>query len=124
MAGITGITKGRAALTVPPDAPPDEVWRYGLGFPFQVAPRKAGLFCTSKVRSRRFIAQIARSSAHKPQSQRSRRTPIGPVDSENTKMSLCDFAGFACRNPQLVGGNARTARTSSGFRCADPANSK
>jgi hypothetical protein len=45
MKGITGITKGRAALTVPPDTPPNEVWRYGLGFPFQVAPRKAALFC-------------------------------------------------------------------------------
>ncbi len=45
MTGITGITKGRVALTIPPDTPPDEVWRYGLGFPFQVAPRKAGLFC-------------------------------------------------------------------------------
>ena len=45
MKGITGITRGRVALTIPPDTPSDEVWRYGLGFPFQVAPRKAGLFC-------------------------------------------------------------------------------
>ena len=45
MKGITGITKGRVALTIPPDTPSDEIWRYGLGFPFQVAPRKAGLFC-------------------------------------------------------------------------------
>ncbi len=45
MKGITGITKGRVALTIPPDTPSDEVWRYGLGFPFQVAPKKAGLFC-------------------------------------------------------------------------------
>ncbi len=45
MKGITGITKGRVALAIPPDTPSDEVWRYGLGFPFQVGPRKAGLFC-------------------------------------------------------------------------------
>lgn len=43
--GITGITKGKADLTVPPETPPGEVWRYGLGFPFQVGPRMAGLFC-------------------------------------------------------------------------------
>lgn len=45
MKGITSITKGRVDLTIPPDMPSDEVWRYGLGFPFQVAPRKAGIFC-------------------------------------------------------------------------------
>ncbi len=43
--GITGITKGKADLIVPPDTPPGEVWRYGVGFPFQVGPRTAGLFC-------------------------------------------------------------------------------
>ena len=32
-------------IAVPPGTPSDEVWRYGLGFPFQVAPRLAGLFC-------------------------------------------------------------------------------
>ena len=45
MKGINGITKGRVDLSVPPDMPSDEVWRYGLGFPFQAAPHKAGLFC-------------------------------------------------------------------------------
>ena len=42
--GITGITKGSVDLAIPPGTPPDEVWRYGLGFPFQVAPGMAGLF--------------------------------------------------------------------------------
>ena len=42
---MTGITKGPAALSIVPNTPPEELWRYGLGFPFQVAPRKAGLFC-------------------------------------------------------------------------------
>ena len=45
MKGITGITKGNVDLSIPPDMPSDEIWRYGLGFPFQVAPRTAGLFC-------------------------------------------------------------------------------
>ncbi|MFH1007250.1 MAG: sialidase family protein [Candidatus Latescibacterota bacterium] len=45
MTGITSITKGSVHLIIPPDAPPDEIWRYGLGFPFQVAPNLAGLFC-------------------------------------------------------------------------------
>lgn len=45
MKGIIGITKGCVDLTIPPDMPSDEIWRYGLGFPFQVAPHKAGLFC-------------------------------------------------------------------------------
>ena len=42
--GITGITKGSVDLAIPPGTPPDEIWRYGLGFPFQVAPGMAGLF--------------------------------------------------------------------------------
>jgi len=43
--GITGITKGEVDIAIPLSTPPDEVWRYGLGFPIQVAPRLAGLFC-------------------------------------------------------------------------------
>jgi len=42
--GITGITKGSVDLAIPPSTPPNEVWRYGLGFPFQVAPDMAALF--------------------------------------------------------------------------------
>ncbi|MCK5734641.1 MAG: exo-alpha-sialidase [Candidatus Latescibacteria bacterium] len=49
MKGITSITKGRVALTIPQDTPSDEVWRYGLGFPFQVGPKKAALFCNIRV---------------------------------------------------------------------------
>ena len=49
MKGITSITKGRVALTIPSDTPSDEVWRYGLGFPFQVGPKKAALFCNIRV---------------------------------------------------------------------------
>jgi hypothetical protein len=45
MTGITGITRGGVDLRVPPDVPEGEVWRYGLGFPFQVEPCIAGLFC-------------------------------------------------------------------------------
>lgn len=39
---ITGITRGPADLVVPPDG---EVFRYGIGFVFQVAPGKAGMAC-------------------------------------------------------------------------------
>ena len=46
MKGITGFTKGTAALSRLPDTPPGEVWRYGGGGAFQVAPRKAAFFCT------------------------------------------------------------------------------
>jgi hypothetical protein len=38
------MTRGRADLSVPADAPAGETWRYGLAFPFQVAPRRAALF--------------------------------------------------------------------------------
>jgi len=44
ISGITGVTKGSVDLAIPPSTPPDEVWRYGLGFPFQVAPDMAALF--------------------------------------------------------------------------------
>ena len=42
ISGITGITKGKADLTVPPNTPPGKVWRYGGGPIFQVGPRTAG----------------------------------------------------------------------------------
>lgn len=42
--GITGLTSGPADVAIPPGTPEGQDLRYGLGFPFQVAPRKAGLF--------------------------------------------------------------------------------
>jgi hypothetical protein len=42
--GVTGVTKGPKGLSVPPVTPEGQVLRYGLGFPFQVAPRQVGLF--------------------------------------------------------------------------------
>jgi hypothetical protein len=47
--GITNITKGRPALTMPTNAPAGEMRWYGLGFAFQVAPGKAGLFCNRHI---------------------------------------------------------------------------
>ena len=47
--GITGVTKGPVDVAVPPSTPAGEVLRYGLGFPFQVAPRQAGIFCNIRV---------------------------------------------------------------------------
>jgi hypothetical protein len=46
MTGITGFTKGTAALSRLPNTPPGEVWRYGGGGAFQVAPHLAAFFCT------------------------------------------------------------------------------
>ena len=47
--GITGITKGSVDIAIPPSTPSDKIWCYGLGFPFQVAPRKAGIFCNIRL---------------------------------------------------------------------------
>lgn len=38
-------SRGKVDLTIPPSTPPGEIWRYGLAWPFQVAPGKAALFC-------------------------------------------------------------------------------
>ena len=47
--GVTGVTRGPADLAVPPNTPEGEQMRYGLGFPFQVAPSKAALFCNLRI---------------------------------------------------------------------------
>ena len=47
--GITDVTRGKADLTTPLGTPPGKVWRYGLGFPFQVGPKTAGLFCNIRL---------------------------------------------------------------------------
>ena len=47
--GIAKITKGPPALTMPTNAPAGEMRWYGLGFAFQVAPGKAGLFCNRHI---------------------------------------------------------------------------
>jgi hypothetical protein len=48
-AQLTSVTRGPADLTTPPDSRPDAVLAYGLGFPFQVAPDQAALFCNVRV---------------------------------------------------------------------------
>ena len=45
MTGITGFTKGKVDLSIPPSVPSDGSWRYEVGYPFQVAPTKAALVC-------------------------------------------------------------------------------
>lgn len=40
---IRSITRGLACLQTPPNVPRDEIWRYGLGFPFQVSPTHAAI---------------------------------------------------------------------------------
>jgi len=48
-AQITAVTAGAVDLTAPRDSTPDAVLAYGLGFPFQVAPGRAALFCNVRV---------------------------------------------------------------------------
>ncbi|MEA3477948.1 MAG: hypothetical protein U9R60_07200 [Bacteroidota bacterium] len=43
VSGITGITKGSVDLTIPPDPFLGRACRYEIGWPIQVAPRKAAL---------------------------------------------------------------------------------
>jgi len=47
--GIIGVTRGEADLITPPGAPAGEVWRYGLGFPLQISPTEAALFCNIRM---------------------------------------------------------------------------
>ncbi len=42
--GPLTMTLGPADVTIPPTQPEGDTWRYGLGFPFQVAAGKVGLF--------------------------------------------------------------------------------
>jgi hypothetical protein len=46
--GITAVVRGTAVRGMPRTAAPGSGWRYGLGYPFQVAPGLAGLFCNIK----------------------------------------------------------------------------
>ncbi len=48
-AQITGVTAGAARLVTPPDSTEEAVLAYGLGFPFQVAPERAALFCNVRI---------------------------------------------------------------------------
>ncbi len=48
-AQITGVSAGPPDLVTPPDATEDAPLAYGLGFPFQVAPEQAAVFCNVRV---------------------------------------------------------------------------
>ncbi|NSW56358.1 MAG: hypothetical protein HPY44_10100 [Armatimonadetes bacterium] len=48
-AQITGVTAQGADLVTPPHSTNDVVLVYGLGFPFQVAPDRAAVFCNVRV---------------------------------------------------------------------------
>ncbi len=43
--GPVRVTRGAAFLRMPVSVPAGEVWRYGIIYPFQVAPRLAAVFC-------------------------------------------------------------------------------
>ena len=44
-AGLDRVTRGGPRLQIPASTPSGEVWRYGIAFPFQIAPREAAMFC-------------------------------------------------------------------------------
>jgi len=48
-AQIAGITASAVDLVAPPDSTKDQVLSYGLGFPFQVSPKRAAVFCNVRV---------------------------------------------------------------------------
>lgn len=48
-AQITDVSAGPPDLVTPPDSTEDAVFAYGLGFPFQVAPTQAAVFCNVRV---------------------------------------------------------------------------
>jgi hypothetical protein len=39
------VTKGNVDIKVPPDAHSKEIWRYGIGIPFQLTSSKGAIFC-------------------------------------------------------------------------------
>ncbi len=47
--GIIRVTRGPKDLVSPPQVPVGQTLRYALAYPFQVAPRLAGLFCNIKL---------------------------------------------------------------------------
>ena len=49
--GIVSVAQGDADLSVPPDTPAEKSWRYGLIFPFQVAPKMAAAFVNIRIRN-------------------------------------------------------------------------
>ncbi len=48
-AEITAVTASDVRLVAPPDSTEEQALSYGLGFPFQVAPGRAALFCNVRV---------------------------------------------------------------------------
>ncbi len=45
------MTTGPPDVAIPPDQPADEIWRYGLTFPFQVSSDTAAIFCNLRGQS-------------------------------------------------------------------------
>lgn len=43
--GITEITRGSVDLKTPRNVPLGQIWRYGMGVPFQIGPTTAAMFC-------------------------------------------------------------------------------
>ncbi len=50
-AGTLSMTTGPPDVAIPPDQPADEIWRYGLTFPFQVSSDTAAIFCNLRGQS-------------------------------------------------------------------------
>ena len=50
-AGTLSMTTGPPDVAIPPDQPADEIWRYGLTFPFQISSDTAAIFCNLRGQS-------------------------------------------------------------------------
>ena len=50
-AGTLSMTTGPPDVAIPPDQPANEIWRYGLTFPFQVSSDTAAIFCNLRGQS-------------------------------------------------------------------------
>ena len=43
------VTKGNTNLKIPPSALSKDIWRYGIGIPFQLTSSRAAFFCNSHI---------------------------------------------------------------------------
>jgi hypothetical protein len=88
--GKLSMTNGKVDLRVPAGAPAEETWRYGLTFPFQLAPRTAAAFCNIRA-SGDMILKSERTSSYSmtlPRSGRNRRSHCHATTKRITRTAI------------------------------------
>ena len=78
-AGTLSMTTGPPDVAIPPDQPADEIWRYGLTFPFQISSDTAAIFCNLRGQSGhdfRNRGPTSSSSGTSPASRSGKPSPI------------------------------------------------